>query len=187
MLALTGDPKVLLYQNTVKTASSLKSDSECEGKTSLVVAGWSRRLAEDVRGRLAIAPREVTSDIMLFDGNIPGMMMHKLLFLWILLSSVFAATPKAVDPSGFTYTSTPKGDRLVKKPVAWAKSSTFADVTLIFDDSVQLQTLEGFGGAFTEASAYNYMKLSPTDRARVMELYFGKTGNKYNMGRIPMK
>jgi glucosylceramidase len=50
------------------------------------------------------------------------------------------------------------------------------------------QTIEGFGGAFTEASAYNYMKLSAVDRARVMELYFGcKAGNKYNMGRIPMK
>jgi hypothetical protein len=110
------------------------------------------------------------------------------LFATLWISCFFAATRCAVDSSGFTYTSTPEGDRLVKKPVIWAKSSTFADVTLIFDATVRLQAIEGFGGAFTEASAYNYMKLSVADRARVMELYFGcKTGNKYNMGRIPMK
>jgi hypothetical protein len=41
-------------------------------------------------------------------------------------------------------------------------------------------------GAFTEASAYNYKKLSKPDRERVMQMYFGAEGNRYNMGRIPM-
>jgi len=42
----------------------------------------------------------------------------------------------------------------------------------------------GFGGAFTEASAYNFYKLSEKVRQRVIELYFGKDGIGFTLGRI---
>ena len=45
------------------------------------------------------------------------------------------------------------------------------------------QTIMGFGGAFTEASASVYNQLSEEKKREVMEAYFGKTGNEYNMGR----
>ena len=44
----------------------------------------------------------------------------------------------------------------------------------------------GFGGAFTEASALNYMTLEKSGREAVMELLFGKNGLGYSLGRVPM-
>ena len=45
------------------------------------------------------------------------------------------------------------------------------------------QRFAGFGGAFTEASAYNYQKL-PSDKQRAfMECYFGRDGLRYSVGR----
>ena len=49
---------------------------------------------------------------------------------------------------------------------------------------VTYQEIEGFGGAFTEASAYNYSKLSETLKEELLEDYFGESGLKYNMGRV---
>lgn len=46
------------------------------------------------------------------------------------------------------------------------------------------QEMQGFGGAFTEASAHNYAKLTEEEKQKVIEGYFGKDGLRYNMGRI---
>lgn len=46
------------------------------------------------------------------------------------------------------------------------------------------QVVQGFGGAFTEASAYNYAQLSKSEKQNVIEGYFGEEGLRYNMGRI---
>lgn len=48
------------------------------------------------------------------------------------------------------------------------------------------QTILGFGGAFTEAAAYNYAQMSASDKEKFLEAYFGKTGTHYQVGRIPM-
>lgn len=48
------------------------------------------------------------------------------------------------------------------------------------------QTMVGFGGAFTQASAHNFCKLSEQERANVIEAYFGTEGLCYNLGRVPM-
>lgn len=45
------------------------------------------------------------------------------------------------------------------------------------------QTITGFGGAFTEASAYLLNKLSDENRAKVLEAYFGPTGARYSLTR----
>lgn len=45
------------------------------------------------------------------------------------------------------------------------------------------QTIVGFGGAFTEASAVNYYKLNKEDQNRFMEAYFGEKGLRYNLCR----
>lgn len=49
---------------------------------------------------------------------------------------------------------------------------------------IEEQVMEGFGGAFTESSAYNYNRLSRQDQQAFMEDYFGKQGLCYNAGRI---
>ena len=43
--------------------------------------------------------------------------------------------------------------------------------------------IQGFGGAFTEASTYNYSLLNETLQKEVIEGYFGKEGLRYNLAR----
>ena len=45
------------------------------------------------------------------------------------------------------------------------------------------QSILGFGGAFTEASASIYNKLNEEKKNEIIEAYFGQGGSAYNMGR----
>ena len=47
-----------------------------------------------------------------------------------------------------------------------------------------MQEIIGFGGAFTEAAAHNFHKLSPTAQTDFLEAYFGTEGIGYTLGRI---
>lgn len=52
------------------------------------------------------------------------------------------------------------------------------------DSSKTYQTILGFGGAFTEASAINFFKLPQSVQHQVVDLYFGPSGIGYSMGRV---
>jgi glucosylceramidase len=47
----------------------------------------------------------------------------------------------------------------------------------------KFQTITGFGGSFTEASAYLLNKLSRKNRNLILEAYFGSSGAKYSLTR----
>ena len=47
----------------------------------------------------------------------------------------------------------------------------------------QFQKITGFGGSFTEASAHVLNKLSPANRQKVLEAYFGEEGANYSLTR----
>lgn len=51
---------------------------------------------------------------------------------------------------------------------------------------VTYQTFHGFGGALTEAAAHVYAGMSKEKQDEIIEAYFGKTGLRYNIGRIHM-
>ncbi|UAN00022.1 glycosyl hydrolase family 30 [Polaribacter litorisediminis] len=48
------------------------------------------------------------------------------------------------------------------------------------------QTISGFGGSFTESSAYLLNKLSKKNRDVIIEAYFGESGAKYSLTRTHM-
>ena len=48
------------------------------------------------------------------------------------------------------------------------------------------QTITGFGGSFTESSAYLLNQLSEENRAKIIEAYFGESGAKYSLTRTHM-
>ena len=61
--------------------------------------------------------------------------------------------------------------------------TTNHDEIIIFDDFDQ--TMQGFGGAFTEASAYNLSRINKDVRNKLMRSYFDpKEGIGYTLGRI---
>ena len=51
---------------------------------------------------------------------------------------------------------------------------------------VTYQTITGFGGSFTEASASLLNKLSKDNRDKIIEAYFGESGAKYSLTRTHM-
>jgi hypothetical protein len=59
-----------------------------------------------------------------------------------------------------------------------------AHAEVSFDPAVKYQSVIGFGGAFTEASAVNFFKLSVPQREKFLEAYFGESGIGYSVGRI---
>ncbi len=50
----------------------------------------------------------------------------------------------------------------------------------------KLQTITGFGGAFTESSAYLLNKLSKKNRDKILKAYFSKEGANYSLTRTHM-
>ena len=48
------------------------------------------------------------------------------------------------------------------------------------------QTITGFGGSFTESSAYLLNQLSTENRDKIVEAYFGESGAKYSLTRTHM-
>ncbi len=51
---------------------------------------------------------------------------------------------------------------------------------------LQEQEIQGFGGAFTEATAHTYAKLSKEVQKDFLESYFGEEGLQYNLCRLPI-
>ncbi len=66
----------------------------------------------------------------------------------------------------------------------YAPAQDTVQITLSSDET--FQTITGFGGAFTQASASLLNKLSKETRAKVLEAYFGESGARYSLTRTHM-
>lgn len=65
------------------------------------------------------------------------------------------------------------------------KTEDCMHVLNVYSDLIE-QEIQGFGGAFTEATAHTYAGLSKEVQADFVESYFGENGLKYNLCRIPI-
>lgn len=52
--------------------------------------------------------------------------------------------------------------------------------------SARFQTMEGFGGAFTDSVSINLQKMSEDVRRVILSQYFGADGAAYSIGRVPI-
>ena len=79
------------------------------------------------------------------------------------------------------------GERLAEQ-APLETGSAGADVPSIYvDPQRRFQTIEGFGGAFTEAAALTWQKLSPARRHEVLQAYFDPLqGHGYTLCRVHM-
>jgi glucosylceramidase len=71
-------------------------------------------------------------------------------------------------------------------PIAIGFTSTDSATEIRIFPEQKFQTITGFGGSFTESSAYLLNKLSPAKRKEVIEAYFGDEGAKYSLTRTHM-
>ncbi len=61
-----------------------------------------------------------------------------------------------------------------------------ADVQITLNPDVTFQEITGFGGAFTESSAYLLNQVSKENRKQILEAYFGEEGANYSLTRTHM-
>ena len=76
-------------------------------------------------------------------------------------------------------------DRLTLQPaVEWGPRQTVNVASVFVHPGKKFQTVTGFGGAFTEAAAVTWLKLSPVNRAQVLRAYFDREeGHGYSLCR----
>jgi glucosylceramidase len=58
-----------------------------------------------------------------------------------------------------------------------------SSVLITINPEKKYQTITGIGGSFTEASASLLNKLSPANRSKILEAYFGDSGARYSLTR----
>lgn len=76
---------------------------------------------------------------------------------------------------------TSSGGNKLKKITDFPKSDDFIAVQILPD--IKYQNITGFGGSFTEASAYLLNQLSKKNRELILEAYFGEKGARYSLTR----
>ena len=81
------------------------------------------------------------------------------------------------------YETSSNGNSL-EKLSSFSEAQDAIDIELLPDD--KFQTITGFGGSFTEASAYLLNQLSDENRNKILEAYFGETGANYSLTRTHM-
>lgn len=78
------------------------------------------------------------------------------------------------------YETSAQGNSL-KKIEAISKAENPIEIKINPDE--KFQTITGFGGSFTEASASLLKKLSPENRDKILQAYFGEDGARYSLTR----
>ena len=105
--------------------------------------------------------------------------------LSILFSIFFmlSCTQKEEQLSAEVFETSQSGNKLTKmKEFSSEKVSSIIKL----HPEEKFQNITGFGGSFTEASAYLLNKISKDNRDKILEAYFGETGAKYSLTRTHM-
>ena len=102
-----------------------------------------------------------------------------LAFSLMLQACTTPPTPLSVD----VYETSLEGNKL--KPVSEFNAQKESTIVKLIPEQTY-QTITGFGGSFTEASASLLNRLSKANRAKIIEAYFGESGAKYSLTRTHM-
>lgn len=92
-------------------------------------------------------------------------------------------TPKQEKLSATIYETSANGNKL--KEIAESSPVENPIILKILPEQKK-QTITGFGGSFTESSAYLLNSLGKENRVKIIEAYFGEDGAKYSLTRTHM-
>lgn len=90
-------------------------------------------------------------------------------------------TGNNTPPMKMTIVETSAGGNKLKPLTTFEEGTNPPEIKL--NPTETYQTITGFGGSFTEASAYLLNELGPENRAKIIEAYFGESGAKYSLTR----
>ena len=103
-----------------------------------------------------------------------------LFFASSLMLIFMSYSPKQNKLSVDVYETSANGNKL-KKVTEFSSGDKTLQIQLFPDR--KFQTITGFGGSFTEASASLLNKLSKKNRDLILDAYFGEKGSRYSLTR----
>ncbi|MBT8321135.1 MAG: glycosyl hydrolase family 30, partial [Eudoraea sp.] len=109
-------------------------------------------------------------------------MKNKSNFLMLLILTLVACTSEK-KLSVEVYETSAGGNKMA--PVTTLETASEATQIKLLPE-LKFQTITGFGGSFTEASAYLLNQLGPENRKKVIDAYFGSEGARYSLTRTHM-
>lgn len=74
--------------------------------------------------------------------------------------------------------------QLQERELSYREDGQFEMRKVCVYPDIKYQEIYGMGGAFTEAAAYTFHKMSEAKQKDLLELYFGENGNQYNFCRV---
>ncbi|MFZ4543170.1 MAG: glycoside hydrolase family 30 protein [Saprospiraceae bacterium] len=104
----------------------------------------------------------------------------KYLFLFVVLTLSSSSWTSSNHMELKVYETSAGGNSL-KALTSFSNSDKKAVLTV--NPNEKFQTITGFGGSFTESTAYLLYKLSPANRKKILEAYFGEDGANYSLTR----
>jgi glucosylceramidase len=109
----------------------------------------------------------------------------KLLISSILLVILFTASgcTEGSYREVTVYQTSKAGDKLKQLENVAFQTASESMPAVVIQPEKTYQTIEGFGGAFTESSAWVLQQLSPEKRQQVIDAYFSANGANYSMTR----
>lgn len=106
--------------------------------------------------------------------------------IYCLLISAMSCNTQPEQLNVKIFETSASGNQLTPiKPMVNDKEIDTLPIVRILPDQ-KYQTITGFGGAFTESSAYLLNKLSKTNRDLIMKAYFSNEGANYSLCRTHM-
>ena len=98
----------------------------------------------------------------------------------LIICTMFNCKSKKTALEVEVYETSEKGNSLTKINTFSVDKNI---VTINLNPKVKFQTITGFGGAFTESSAYLLNRLSEGNRKKIMNAYFSENGANYSLTR----
>ena len=110
-------------------------------------------------------------------------MKNNIFQLLLFISMITNACSNNFQQSITVYETSQSGNKIT--PIT-DFPTTQETASLTLNPTKTYQTISGFGGAFTEASAYLLNNISKKNRDTILKAYFGKEGARYSLTRTHM-
>ena len=104
--------------------------------------------------------------------------------LHIFIAFMIMSCTEKQEPLKVEVFETSESGNKLKKITEFSTTENVGSINLLPEE--KYQTITGFGGAFTESSAYLLNKLSKENRKKIIDAYFSKEGANYSLTRTHM-
>lgn len=103
-----------------------------------------------------------------------------IIYISILASMIVLSCQNKEGVNALIFQTSKDGDRFAKVDI---QTFDLYDIEIEILPNEKHQTIEGFGGSFTEATSHLLQGLSEEKRRLILEAYFGENGAKYSLTR----